>query len=94
MFGPLCSISNPLALADFPLEATTLFAIGRHSSVYGVGLGMVQRLCQHSGIGRDIKSAQRKNDCTHDYTGRFYIDFTGVRLYAPGISPVIATALD
>ena len=44
-------ISNPVAVADLPLEPASLFAKGRHSSGYGVGLGIVQRLCQHSGIG-------------------------------------------
>jgi signal transduction histidine kinase len=44
-------ISNPVAAAALPLEPATLFAKGRHSSGYGVGLGIVQRLCQHSGIG-------------------------------------------
>lgn len=44
-------MSNPVAVADLPLEPASLFAKGRHSSGYGVGLGIVQRLCQHSGIG-------------------------------------------
>ena len=47
-------ISNPVAAAELPLEPATLFAKGRHSSGYGVGLGIVQRLCQHSGIGLAI----------------------------------------
>ena len=48
-------ISNPVAVAELPLEPATLFAKGRHSSGYGVGLGIVQRLCQHSGIGLMIQ---------------------------------------
>ena len=48
-------ISNPVNLADLPLEPASLFAKGRHSSGYGVGLGIVQRLCQHSGIGLAIE---------------------------------------
>jgi len=48
-------ISNPLNAADLPLEPAALFAKGRHSSGYGVGLGIVQRLCQHSGIGLSIE---------------------------------------
>jgi signal transduction histidine kinase len=48
-------MSNPVALADLPLEPASLFAKGRHSSGYGVGLGIVQRLCQHSGIGLFIQ---------------------------------------
>ena len=47
-------ISNPVVAADFPLEPAALFAKGRHSSGYGVGLGIVQRLCQHSAIGLAI----------------------------------------
>ncbi|WP_164852251.1 sensor histidine kinase [Rheinheimera riviphila] len=47
-------ISNPLNVADLPLEPAALFAKGRHSSGYGVGLGIVQRLCQHSSIGLAI----------------------------------------
>lgn len=43
-------ISNPVAVADLPLAPTALFAKGRHSSGYGVGLGIVQRLCQHCRI--------------------------------------------
>ncbi|OBP13412.1 hypothetical protein A5320_19100 [Rheinheimera sp. SA_1] len=47
-------ISNPVVAADLPQEPAALFAKGRHSSGYGVGLGIVQRLCQHSGIGLAI----------------------------------------
>jgi signal transduction histidine kinase len=48
-------MSNPVAVADLPLEPASLFAKGRHSSGYGVGLGIVQRLCQHSAIELSIQ---------------------------------------
>ena len=47
-------MSNPVNVADLPLEPAAFFARGRHSSGYGVGLGIVQRLCQHSAIGLAI----------------------------------------
>ncbi len=53
-------ISNPVAVADLPQEPASLFAKGRHSSGYGVGLGIVQRLCQHSGIGLVITLSSDK----------------------------------
>lgn len=53
-------ISNPVNLADLPLEPASLFAKGRHSSGYGVGLGIVQRLCQHCGIGLVITLSSDK----------------------------------
>lgn len=54
-------ISNPVAVADLPLEPASLFAKGRHSSGYGVGLGIVQRLCQHSAIELSIQLNPEQN---------------------------------
>lgn len=41
-------ICNPLQDDEHPTELTALFAKGRQSSGYGVGLGIVQRLCQQN----------------------------------------------
>ena len=43
-------IRNPLHADDQPTELTALFAKGRQSSGYGLGLGIVQRLCQQTGL--------------------------------------------
>jgi signal transduction histidine kinase len=43
-------IRNPLQDDDHPTELTALFAKGRQSSGYGLGLGIVQRLCQQTGL--------------------------------------------
>ena len=43
-------IRNPLQGDDSPTELTALFAKGRQSSGYGLGLGIVQRLCQQAGL--------------------------------------------
>lgn len=43
-------IRNPLQDDDQPTELTALFAKGRQSSGYGLGLGIVQRLCQQTGL--------------------------------------------
>lgn len=43
-------IRNPLQDDDQPAELTALFAKGRQSSGYGLGLGIVQRLCQQTGL--------------------------------------------
>lgn len=43
-------IRNPLHDDDHPTELTALFAKGRQSSGYGLGLGIVQRLCQQTGL--------------------------------------------
>jgi signal transduction histidine kinase len=54
-------ISNPMRLASLPAEPAALFARGRHSSGYGVGLGIVQRLCQHCGIGLSLRQTQTES---------------------------------
>ena len=43
-------IQNPVHDDDQPTELTALFAKGRQSSGYGLGLGIVQRLCQQTGL--------------------------------------------
>jgi signal transduction histidine kinase len=43
-------IRNPLQDDDHPTELTALFAKGRQSNGYGLGLGIVQRLCQQTGL--------------------------------------------
>lgn len=54
-------ISNPMRLASLPAEPAALFARGRHSSGYGVGLGIVQRLCQHCGIRLSLRQTQTES---------------------------------
>ena len=48
-------IQNPLYDEDQPTELTALFAKGRQSSGYGLGLGIVQRLCQQTGLQLQLK---------------------------------------
>lgn len=48
-------IRNPLQDDDHPTELTALFAKGRQSSGYGLGLGIVQRLCQQTGLELQLK---------------------------------------
>jgi signal transduction histidine kinase len=48
-------IRNPLQDDDHPTELTALFAKGRQSSGYGLGLGIVQRLCQQTGLDLQLE---------------------------------------
>jgi signal transduction histidine kinase len=48
-------IRNPLQDDDHPTELNALFAKGRQSSGYGLGLGIVQRLCQQTGLELQLK---------------------------------------
>lgn len=47
-------IRNPLQDDDQPTELTALFAKGRQSTGYGLGLGIVQRLCQQTGLELEL----------------------------------------
>lgn len=46
----MLSITNPFEPATTPEDITALFAKGRYSQGYGLGLGIVQRLCQQAGL--------------------------------------------
>lgn len=53
-------IQNPLHDEDQPTELTALFAKGRQSSGYGLGLGIVQRLCQQTGLGLQLNRSEQQ----------------------------------
>jgi signal transduction histidine kinase len=53
-------ISNPLHADDQPTELTALFAKGRQSSGYGLGLGIVQRLCQQTGVELQLSRTEQQ----------------------------------
>jgi signal transduction histidine kinase len=53
-------IRNPLQDDDQPTELTALFAKGRQSSGYGLGLGIVQRLCQQTGLDLQLERAKQQ----------------------------------
>ncbi len=53
-------ISNPLQAEDAPTELTALFAKGRQSKGYGLGLGIVQRLCQQTGLELQLERSELK----------------------------------
>ena len=53
-------IRNPLQDDDHPTELTALFAKGRQSSGYGLGLGIVQRLCQQAGLELQLDRSQQQ----------------------------------
>lgn len=53
-------ISNPLQAEEAPTELTALFAKGRQSSGYGLGLGIVQRLCQQAGLELQLKRSEQQ----------------------------------
>jgi signal transduction histidine kinase len=53
-------ISNPLQAEDAPTELTALFAKGRQSSGYGLGLGIVQRLCQQTGLELQLNRSEQQ----------------------------------
>lgn len=53
-------IRNPLQGDDSPTELTALFAKGRQSSGYGLGLGIVQRLCQQAGLELQLERAKQQ----------------------------------
>jgi signal transduction histidine kinase len=54
------SISNPLQAEEAPTELTALFAKGRQSSGYGLGLGIVQRLCQQAGLELQLERSEQQ----------------------------------
>jgi signal transduction histidine kinase len=53
-------IQNPLHDEDQPTELTALFAKGRQSTGYGLGLGIVQRLCQQTGLELQLERAEQQ----------------------------------
>lgn len=53
-------IQNPLHDEDQPTELTALFAKGRQSSGYGLGLGIVQRLCQQTGLELQLNRLEQQ----------------------------------
>ncbi|WP_233010868.1 sensor histidine kinase [Rheinheimera faecalis] len=53
-------IRNPLQDDDQPTELTALFAKGRQSSGYGLGLGIVQRLCQQTGLELQLNRSEQQ----------------------------------
>lgn len=53
-------ISNPLQADDQPTDLTALFAKGRQSSGYGLGLGIVQRLCQQTGLELQLNRSEQQ----------------------------------
>ena len=53
-------IRNPLQDDDQPAELTALFAKGRQSSGYGLGLGIVQRLCQQTGLELQLNRSEQQ----------------------------------
>lgn len=53
-------ISNPLRIEEAPAELTALFAKGRLSTGYGLGLGIVQRLCQQSGLALQLERTEQQ----------------------------------
>ena len=52
-------IRNPLQDDEHPTELTALFAKGRQSSGYGLGLGIVQRLCERNGWAFALQADQQ-----------------------------------
>jgi signal transduction histidine kinase len=53
-------IQNPRQADDLPTELTALFAKGRQSTGYGLGLGIVQRLCQQTGLELQLERAEQQ----------------------------------
>jgi signal transduction histidine kinase len=53
-------IQNPLHDEDQPTELTALFAKGRQSSGYGLGLGIVQRLCQQTRLDLQLHRVEQR----------------------------------
>lgn len=53
-------IQNSLQDEDQPTELTALFAKGRQSSGYGLGLGIVQRLCQQTGLELQLNRSEQQ----------------------------------
>lgn len=53
-------IQNPLQVEDHPTDLTALFAKGRQSSGYGLGLGIVQRLCQQTGLELQLNRSEQQ----------------------------------
>ncbi|MBU1618860.1 MAG: HAMP domain-containing histidine kinase [Gammaproteobacteria bacterium] len=53
-------ISNPLQAEEAPTELTALFAKGRQSTGYGLGLGIVQRLCQQTGLELQLNRSEQQ----------------------------------
>ena len=53
-------IQNPVHDDDQPTELTALFAKGRQSSGYGLGLGIVQRLCQQTGLELQLNRLEQQ----------------------------------
>lgn len=53
-------IQNPLRDEDQPTELTALFAKGRQSTGYGLGLGIVQRLCQQTGLELQLHRVEQR----------------------------------
>lgn len=53
-------IQNPLHDEDQPTELTALFAKGRQSSGYGLGLGIVQRLCQQTRLDLRLHRVEQR----------------------------------
>ena len=53
-------IQNPLHDEDQPTELTALFAKGRQSSGYGLGLGIVQRLCQQTRLKLQLHRVEQR----------------------------------
>ncbi len=53
-------IQNPLHDEDQPTELTALFAKGRQSSGYGLGLGIVQRLCEQTRLDLQLHRVEQR----------------------------------
>jgi len=45
---------------DQPTELTALFAKGRQSSGYGLGLGIVQRLCEQTRLDLQLHRVEQR----------------------------------